>query len=57
MRRIGACYVLLVILELLNDALVDSIQLEPLNIIVLVHELDATSDIGDELFLLFARGL
>ena len=43
-------------LELLDNSLVDAIDSEPLDIVVLVHEFDAISDVGNELFLLVIIG-
>ena len=43
-------------LELLYNSLVDTIDSEPLDIVVLVHEFDAIRDVGNELFLLVIIG-
>ena len=43
-------------LELLDNSLIDSVDSEPLDIVVLVHEFDAIRDVGNELFLLIIIG-
>ena len=53
MRRLSYhCGNLPLVLILLQDGLVDTIDFVPLDIIILVHELNAIRDTGYELFFL-----